>query len=61
MRQRIDTAKLYSDALEQLEGVKYDDIAPHPLPRSCPFTLGDLLTARRAELEERLDASREAS
>jgi hypothetical protein len=56
MRQRIDLAQLYSDALEQLEGVDYDDIAPRAWPRVCPFTLDDLLTERRATLEERLNA-----
>jgi hypothetical protein len=55
MRQRIDLAKLYSDALEQLEGVDYDDIAPRALPVAFPFTLDELLTERRATLEERMN------
>jgi len=55
MRQRIDLPKLYADAIEQLEGVDYDDIAPRAWPAECPFTLDDLLTERRATLEERLD------
>jgi hypothetical protein len=51
MRQRIDLTKLYGDALEQLDGVDYDGIAPRPLPVACPFTLDLLLTERRAVLE----------
>jgi hypothetical protein len=61
MRQRIDLAKLYSDALVQLEGIDYDDIAPRPWPAACPFTLDDLLTERRAVLEERLGATQDPS
>jgi hypothetical protein len=57
MRQRIDLAKLYTDALEQLEGVDYDDAAPLAWPVACPFTLDDLLTERRVVLEERLGAA----
>jgi len=54
MRQRIDLGKLYQDALDGLEGDKYDDQPPHPWPASCPFTLDQLLTERPAGLEERL-------
>jgi hypothetical protein len=61
MRQRIDLAKLYSDALEQLEGVDYDDVAARAWPAACPFTLDGLLTDRRSGLEERLDAVVEGS
>jgi hypothetical protein len=60
MRQRIDVAKLYNDALEQLEGMDYDDLAPRPWPVACPFTLDNLLTDRRAALEEGLNATQEA-
>ncbi len=58
MRQKIDLAKLYADALEQLEGVKYDGAAPRPGPAACPFTLDALLGERRAVLEAALDAGR---
>ena len=54
MRQRIDVAKLYRDAVEQLVGVDYDGVAPLAWPVACPFTLDELLTERRAVLEERL-------
>jgi len=57
MRQRIDLARLYSDALEQLDGVDYDGVAPRPWPSACPFTLDQLLNDRRAALEERLAAA----
>jgi hypothetical protein len=56
MRQRIDVAKLYSGALEQLDGAKYDDIAPCLWPVACPFTLDLLLTERRNVLEAILNA-----
>jgi hypothetical protein len=56
MRQRIDLAKLYSDAREQLDGMDYGGVAPRPWPVTCPFTLDGLLTERRAALEERLAA-----
>jgi hypothetical protein len=61
MLQRIDVAKLYSDALEQLEGVDYDDLAPRPWPVACPFTLDRLLTERRVILEEFLKTAAGAS
>jgi hypothetical protein len=57
MRQRIDLARLYGDALEQLDGVDYDNIVPRPWPIACPCTLDDLLTERRAAREELLDTS----
>jgi antitoxin (DNA-binding transcriptional repressor) of toxin-antitoxin stability system len=53
MRQRIDLAKLYGDALEQLEGADYDDTPPRRWAATCPVTLDDLLTERRAVLEQR--------
>ena len=55
MRQRTDLAQLYSDALDQLDGVDYDDVAPRPWPLTCPFKLDALLTERRATLEAQLD------
>jgi hypothetical protein len=54
MRQRIDLAKLYRDAVEQLVGVDYDGFVPLAWPVACPFTLDELLTERRGVLEERL-------
>ena len=54
MRQRINLARRYSQALEQLA----DEINERPpalaLPRNCPFTLDQLLTEKRAVLEQRL-------
>jgi Domain of unknown function DUF29 len=47
MRERVDVAKLYGDALEQLEGVDYGGIAPRPWPVAYPFTLDALLNERR--------------
>jgi hypothetical protein len=54
MRQRIDLAKLYADAIEQLETITYDDIAPSAWPPDCPFSLDQLLQDKRAALEEHL-------
>jgi hypothetical protein len=51
MRQRIDVAKLYADALEQLDGVHYDGVPAQPTPATCNFTLDMLLTERRRMLE----------
>jgi hypothetical protein len=51
MRPRIDVGKLYADALEQLEGVRYDGVPARPRPATCNFTLDMLLTERRAMLE----------
>ena len=59
MRQRIDLAKLYRDAVEQLVGVDYDGVAPLAWPAVCPFTVDELLTERRGVLEERLGAAAE--
>ncbi|MSO99572.1 MAG: DUF29 domain-containing protein [Acetobacteraceae bacterium] len=60
MRQTIDLARLYSDALEQLDGAHYDGIAPRRCPVSCPFTLDQLLTERRPRPEQCFDeAARE--
>jgi hypothetical protein len=56
MRQRLDIPASYRAAAEQLQGLNYDNIAPAPWPTECPFTLDDLLTAKRADLEARLAA-----
>lgn len=42
MRQRIDLAGLYSDALNALPDT-IDGMAPQPVPTPCPFTLDQLL------------------
>jgi hypothetical protein len=51
MRQRIDLAVLYAQALEQVEGLSHDGRDAGPLPAACPFTLDQLFGERRAELE----------
>ena len=47
MRQKIDVARHYSDALGEFEDITID----------CTFTLDQLLQDKRAELEERLRAA----
>lgn len=42
MRQRVDLAGLYADALAGLPD-KIDDQAPLPVPQVCPMTLDELL------------------
>jgi hypothetical protein len=54
MRHRIDIPASYRAAAEQLKGIDYDDVAPRPWPAECPFSLDDLLTNPRADLESRL-------
>jgi hypothetical protein len=61
MRRRIDLARLYRDALRQLEDVTYDDVAPLAMPSNCPVTLKQLLNDKRAALEDHLhQASRQS-
>jgi hypothetical protein len=43
MRQRIDVAGLYADALAAMPETM-DDQEPLPVPTECPVTLDDLLT-----------------
>ncbi len=43
MRQKIDLASLYADALAALPDT-LDDQALMPVPSACPFTLDDLLS-----------------
>jgi Domain of unknown function DUF29 len=57
MRQKIDVPRLYTDALEQPDGINYDGITPRPWPLTCPFTLDQLLNDRRAVLEDHLGAA----
>jgi hypothetical protein len=46
MRQRIDIAGLYADALAALPETM-DGVAPLPVPADCPVTLDDLLADGR--------------
>lgn len=46
MRQRIDLAELYADALFELQARTDDTGQPLSLPQTCPFTLDDLLPGR---------------
>jgi hypothetical protein len=59
MRQRIDLAGLYADALaatpETLDGQ-----APLPLPETCPVTLDELLGSRERMRLPRAEGAREA-
>jgi hypothetical protein len=57
MRQRIDLARLYADAVEQLETATCDGVAPTAWPAACPFTLDELLKGKRAVLEQQLAAA----
>jgi hypothetical protein len=43
MRQHLDLAALYEDALLPVRLDVIDGIGPRPLPPACPFTLDDLL------------------
>lgn len=61
MRQRIDVASQYRDAIEQLDDAEYDGVAPLPWPAECPFTLDQLLRGRRAELQALLTATKQPS
>jgi hypothetical protein len=56
MRQRIDLAKLYDDAVEQLLAMRSGSDASVQLPATCPFTLDQLLRDTWSALEERLKA-----
>jgi hypothetical protein len=57
MRQRIDLAKLYADAGEQLETALCDGVATLPWPAVCPCSPEQLLNDKRASLEEQLRAA----
>jgi hypothetical protein len=50
MRQRIDLADLYADALEQVESGTYDGVAPFAWPANCPSTLDQVLDDERPDL-----------
>jgi hypothetical protein len=51
MRQRIDLARLYEGALEQLEAAGYGNVPPRQAPAACPFTLDQLLHDKWSALE----------
>jgi hypothetical protein len=42
MAQRIDVAKLYREAVRRLPE-RIDEVAPWPVPQTCPVTLEELL------------------
>ena len=46
MRQRIDLADLYADALYEVRAGSDDADLLNPLPGTCPFVLNDLLAVR---------------
>jgi hypothetical protein len=48
MRQKIDVASLYADAVRALPEM-IDELAPLPVPAECPFTLDELLTGEPAD------------
>jgi hypothetical protein len=54
MRQRIDLAKLYDDAIEQLEAGGQVPGFPRQWPVACPFTLDQLLRDKWDALEDHL-------
>lgn len=53
MREKIDLARLYAEALAQVE----EGEEPLPLPLDCPYSLDDLLRDQRAGLEAILNAA----
>jgi hypothetical protein len=54
MRQRIDVAKLYAEAVEELRADIEDAAAPRAWPDANPFTLDDLLAGDHTMLLVRL-------
>jgi len=59
MRRRIDLARLYDDAIEQLEASGFDRDTSGPWPAECPFTLDQLLSDKRVTLEDCLKTARQ--
>lgn len=57
MRQRIDLARHYRDAREQIETVDFEGGPPRAWPADCQFTLDQLFSEKRASLEQHLDAA----
>jgi hypothetical protein len=59
MRQKINLARLYEDAIEQLEAAGQDRDPLRQWPATCPFTLDQLLGDKWVVLEGRLNAAAE--
>ena len=53
MHDRIDLARLYAEALAQVE----EGEEPLPLPLECPFSVADLVRDKRPALESILNAA----
>jgi hypothetical protein len=56
MRQRIDLAKLYNRAVQQIELLRYGGKPALAPPTACPVTLDQLLTASVQDLEAAVSA-----
>jgi hypothetical protein len=54
MRQKIDLDRLYRIAQQQVSVANYGGREPIAWPNACPFTLDQLLTEHRMELEAAL-------
>jgi hypothetical protein len=54
MRQRIDAAKLYAEAVEEVQADSEDSAGPRAWPDANPFTLDDLLSGDHVMLPARL-------
>ena len=50
MRRRIDLARLWRDAVDQIAAGQPEDAAPLAMPPACPFALDQLLTGTLAGL-----------
>jgi hypothetical protein len=57
MRQRIDLAKLYDDAVEEIDAAGLRPASPRQWPATCPFTLDQLLNDKWTALDDRLTAA----
>jgi len=60
MRRRINLARLYRTAREQVQAATYDEREPLPSPDSCPFNLDQLLNEPRQALEAALAGTRKS-
>jgi hypothetical protein len=56
MRQLIDLAPLYAQALKQLRRARFDGVPPRQWSPTCPVTLDELLNADGEALEANLSA-----
>jgi hypothetical protein len=54
MRQRIDVAKLYDEAVQEMRADSADGAAPGAWPDANPFSLDDLLAGDHTMLLARL-------